>query len=139
MSEAKIYTADEVNRLFKQLIDHKNEKLILIRIPMKTINWNTSYGKVYSISFATNTVWNMLTGNTDFLTKPEDTYLAYWTNAGRMYLRIIYDYSEFKIIPTFNIYQSNSLLLARPSIDGTTETSEAILLNSGINYFEIKH
>lgn len=34
MSEAKIYTADEVNELLKQQINHKNDKLILISLPV---------------------------------------------------------------------------------------------------------
>lgn len=34
MSEAQIYTADEVNELFKDLMSHKNDKLILISIPI---------------------------------------------------------------------------------------------------------
>lgn len=36
MNRAQIYTADEVNKLFKALIDHKNDKLVLISIPVST-------------------------------------------------------------------------------------------------------
>lgn len=140
MNRAQIYTADEVNKLFKALIDHKNDKLVLISIPVSTTIWKRRYAPAYSISFSasiSNPAWIQLTGNTDFLTKP-GYYLAYWTNSYNIYLRIIYDYSEFKIIPTYAIYQNNSLILSHPVTDGTTKTSERITLENGINYFEIK-
>ena len=135
MSQAQIYTADEVNELFKQLMDHQSDKLILISIPMSTTDWKR-YAPVYSISFSTNSAWNQLTGNTDFLTKPGN-YLAYWTDADSMFLRIINDYSEFHITPIYCIYQNNSLLVESPTTAGTTNTSQRITLKSGINYFKI--
>lgn len=136
MSEAKIYTADEVNRLFKQQMDHKNDKFILISLPVGTSTWYNRYDQIYSINLSG--AWVQLNGNTDFLTKPGN-FLAYWTNSNTIQLRIIYDTNEFpNKIPTYSIYKNNSLLVECPSVNGITKTSAVISLTEGINYFVIK-
>ena len=137
MSEAKIYTADEVNELLKQQINHKNDKLILISLPVSYTRWITDYRLIYSISLSGGG-WTAMNGNTDFLTK-SGNFLAYWTNSNNIQLRIIYDTATFpNKIPRYSIYKNDSLVVECPPGNGITRTSAVILLAEGINDFVIK-